>query len=135
MTTRLLRDALLEETKALPNGAAATSTDPFDLEHGDRGRPAHNFELVIEAPALNTTQQPDAKTLKYDVEHSDAAGSGYTTLYEDVITQTGAGGAGAAAAEKRVRLPDDCKRYVRVTVTGSAAGNSSTASMTVYLGF
>lgn len=134
MAPRNIRDAALELTKALPNGAAATSTDPFDMEHGSRGRPPHNVELVLEAPVLNTTQQPDAKTLIYTVEHSDASGSGYTTL-ASILTQTGAGGAGAAAAEARYRLPDTCKRYVRVTATGSASGNSSTASMTVYLAF
>jgi len=50
-----------------------------------------------------------------------------------VLVQTGAGGAGAAAATARFAIPSDCERYVRVTATNSGTGDASGASMTVNL--
>ncbi len=139
MTAPLVVDALLKQTAALPDGAASTSTAAIDLEKTSRGDFTGHIkapDLIIEAPVLNTTQQPNAKTLIYKVEQdTDPAFGTVETLYAAVITQTGAGGTGAAAASKRVALPVDVKRYVRVTATGSASGNASAASMVAYLAF
>lgn len=133
----LVADALLRQTKALPNGAASATTDGFDLELTTRGSlTGMKPELYIEAPALTTAEQPDGKTTIYSVEHADdAAFSGVAVLYSAVLTQTGAGGAGSAAATRRLPLPTDVKRYVRVKATGSTTGNNSTKSMTTSLLF
>jgi hypothetical protein len=133
----LVADGGMRQTKALPNGAANTSTNGFDLEQSTRGSlTGMKPELYIEAPALNVTEQPNSKTMIYSVEHADdSAFSGVAVLYSAVLTQTGAGGAGAAAATRRLALPTDVKRYVRVKATGSASGDSSTKSMTVSLLF
>lgn len=132
----LLKDKKLRVTKALPNGAASVTTDGFDLGHGTKGEVVSPFELLISAPALTTGEQPDAKTIKYTIEHdTDAAFGTVATLLPDVLTQTGAGAAGAAAATKRVRLPSDTKRHVRVKATGSAIGDASPKSVTVELVF
>jgi hypothetical protein len=93
-------------------------------------------ELLIQAPALTTGQLADAATMKYSVQHAASADfSDATLLAGDVLVQTGAGGAGAAAAEVRVGLPGDVKRYVRVRAINSAAGNASTKSLTESLVF
>jgi hypothetical protein len=54
-----------------------------------------------------------------------------TVLYLDLITQTGAGGAGAAGATKRFKLPSDALRIIGFRAVNSAAGNASAASATL----
>lgn len=132
-----VRDANLIITRALPNGAATVNSNGIDLGSktawGDR---LAQCELLLSAPALTTTQQPDAKTLTYTIQHDDASDFGSAaTLAGSVIVQTGAGGAGAAAATFRMKIPTNCKRYVRVAIVGSATGDSSGASATLELLF
>lgn len=133
-----VRDASHVVTKALPNGAADIYTDGIDLGGSAQAQFAggHACELLIEAPALATADLGDAATMKYEVQHdTDSAFGTAKSLYGVVLTQTGAGGAGAAAASKRVALPTDVKRYVRVKATNSAAGDASDKSVTVSLVF
>lgn len=127
-----LRDALLKVTKALPNGAASTTSDPIDLGHGSRGDFVADVEFKISAPALGTSPMGDAKTMKYDVITSDSSNmSGPTTVIAAAITQTGAGGVGAAAATYTFKLPVDVQRYVAVKSTGSTTGDASASSVTL----
>lgn len=124
-----LKDAKLKKNKALPNGAAATTTDAIDLGHGSGGELVADVEFVINAPALGATPLPDGKTMIYAVVESDNADlSSPTVVYDRVLVQTGAGGAGAVAASKRFRLPTTVKRYIGVRATGSAAGDASASS-------
>lgn len=126
-----VKDVLLKTTKALANGAAAVTSDPIDLANSSRGDFSANVEFKISAPAMNATEMPDAKTMKYDIITSDAENMGTpTTLVTAAITQTGAGGVGCAAAEYTFRLPLTVKRYVAIKATGSASGNATTASLT-----
>lgn len=129
-----MRDANLKVTRALPNGAAAVTSTSID--NGKRTSQAYQrgdaVEFLLSAPAMNATEMPDAKTMIYDIIHSDNSDlSSPSILYDNVITQTGAGGVGCAAATKRVRLPSDAKAYIGFTATGSAAGNATTASATL----
>jgi len=130
-----LRDTQLKVTKALSNGVGSVYTDSIDLGHGSNGDFLAQVELLISAPALTTGQLGDAATMKYDILHSDSPdlSSGASVLETAAITQTGAGGAGAVAATKQVRLPVDVKRYVGVKATNSASGNASAKSVTVEL--
>ncbi len=131
---RMLRDAELQVTKALPNGAATVNSGSIDLEHSTNGVHVADCELLIEAPALATADLPDTKTMTYDVEHSDDDSS-WSDLANGVLVQTGADGAGAAAATARVRLPSTVKRYVRAVATNSGAGDASDKSVTAGLVF
>lgn len=127
-----LKDTLVKVTKALPNGAASTTSDAIDLGHGDKGDFLAPVEFKISAPALGATPLPDAKTMKYSIVHSDNSDlSSPSTLMPDVITQTGAGGAGDTAETLVVRLPVDVKRYIGLKATGSASGDASGATMTL----
>jgi hypothetical protein len=130
----MLRDAELQVTKALPNGAATVNSGSIDLEHSTNGVHVADCELLIEAPALATADLPDTKTMTDDVEHSDDDSS-FSDLANGVLVQTGADGAGAAAATARVRLPSTVKRYVRVVATNSGTGDASDKSMTAGLVF
>lgn len=129
-----MRDASLKITRALPSGAATVNSAGLDLGGGPR---ANNlgFELLLSAPAVTTGMLGDAATIKYKLQHdTDPAFGTATDLYgTDVLTQTGAGGAGAVAATKRVALPSDCKRYVRMVATKSATGDASSVSATLEL--
>lgn len=125
----LLRDA----STALPNGAASTTSDVFDLGlNASRGQTPGGFEIVISAPALGATPLPNAKTMIYSVECDDDPAFGSpTVLIPSVITQLGAGGVGDAAKVARVRLPNGCERYVRVKATGSGSGDASGSTFSV----
>jgi hypothetical protein len=127
-----IRDALLKFSKTLPNGAANVVGATVDLALSAFGDFLAQAEFLLSVPALTTTQQPDAKTLTFDVIHSDNADlSAPVTLYPGVLVQTGAAGAGAAAATFTFRVPLDVKRYLGIKATGSATGDSSAASFTL----
>ena len=131
---RKLRDAELQVTKALPGSATTIYTDSIDLEQDTTGVFVADCELLIEAPALVVGDLANGETMTYDVEHSDDDES-FSDLANGVLVQTGADGAGAVAAEARLRLPSTVKRYVRVAATNSAAGDASDKSVTAGLVF
>jgi hypothetical protein len=136
--TMQLKDSDLQETLALPNGAATTAQSTgFDLGNGtDLASHGGVCELLIEAPALTTAELPDAETMTYDVYHDDSSDfSGETLLHSAALVQTGAGGAGDAAASKRVGIPSDVKRYLRIKATNSGAGDASGSDATSSLVF
>ncbi len=133
-----LKDAGLINADALPNGATTVNGTAFDLGAiSDRGAFLADCELEISAPALTTSELPDSQTMTYDVQASTTSdfSSGNKDLGKGVLVQTGAGGAGAAAAVERFRLPSNCPRYVRINATNSGAGNASGKSMTNSLCF
>jgi len=128
-----VQDKKLTRSAALPATGGAT----VELASIDMGKGEHyeECELVIEAPALNSTELPDGETVTYRVQHS-ADDAAWSILYGSVIVQTGASGSGADAAEDRVRLPSNCGRYVRVQAeTSSTAGDCSGKSATESLRF
>ena len=132
-----VKDANFVTTKALPNGAAAVQSSGFDLNlRTARGARLEDYELEIVAPALVTGDLPDTKTMIYDVQMDTVSNfASPTTIAKQVLTQTGAGGVGAAAAACRFRIPSDCEQYIRVQATNSGAGDASDKSMTVQLCF
>jgi hypothetical protein len=124
-----VRDGLMNATIALPAAAGAVHTPVIDLGAPSAdGAPATDFvaqcELLVTAPALDTTQLPDTTTAIYEVEQSANGTSNFTALTAALITQTGADGAGAAAATARLRLPTNVQRYIRVTVTTANVGEA-----------
>ncbi|MCL4193983.1 MAG: hypothetical protein KJZ87_19755 [Thermoguttaceae bacterium] len=132
-----VKDASLVRSVALPNGANTVYSDGIDLGAlSGRGARLYEAELLIEAPALVTADLGDGATMKYSIQTDDDAAFGSPTVVAaDVIVQTGAGGAGAAAQTYRWRIPTGCERHVRVRAVNSAAGDASDKSMTVSLCF
>lgn len=130
-----LKDAALKLTRALPNGAATVYASPgIDTNKATaQGKQLAGMEFILTAPAMNTTEMPDAKAMIYSilVDDVDPVDSASDVLMPSVITQTGAGGAGCAAVTYRFRLPTNAKRIVGFRAVGSASGNSTTASATL----
>ena len=133
-----LRDAQVKNTRALPSAASTTVTSTgIDTQNGTNGNFVADCEFLVSAPAVNTTMAPDTRTFTYNVIHSvNSDMSSPATLYSAVITQTGAGGAGAAAATFRGRLPKNVRRYVGITVvSGASTADASSVSATLELLF
>ena len=134
--SRKVKDRELIKAFALPNGAATTVSAGIDLQNSTIGEFEAGIEVEIEAPSLSTAQLPDTKTMIYDLYHDTASGFGSEVLLASaVVTQTGASGAGAAAATNKVRLPSNVKRYIRAKATNSGTGNASAASANLQLLF
>lgn len=129
-------DAQLKETLALGTADGTVQTTGFDLGAlTARGARLADCELKISAPALTTTELPDADTCTYSIETDDNSSfSSAKIVNAAILVQTGAGGAGADAAAVRFKPPSDCERYIRVKAilaggTGDCSGSSLTASL------
>jgi len=132
-----VRDVNAKATRALPASAGTVYSAGIDLGNGPKGDFVAEVEVKISAPALNTTQLPDTRTMTYSVQqHDDADFGAPTTIQADVIVQTGAGGAGAAAATYTFRLKLGVERYIRLKVVGgSSIGDCTGATATLELLF
>lgn len=131
-----LVDATFKETLALGTADGTVQTTGFNLGAlSARGARLADCELEVVAPALTTTELPDADTCTYSVETDDNSGFSSAKIIADkILVQTGAGAAGAATATVRFRLPSDCEQYVRVKAvlaggTGDCSGKSLVASL------
>jgi hypothetical protein len=128
-------------TRALPNGAATVySTPGIDLGIStQQGVAPGSVEFLLSAPAMNATQMPDAKTMIYSilVDTVNPVDGSSSVQMASVITQTGAGGVGCAAATYRFRLPTAMvlasATIVGFKAVGSASGDATTASATLEL--
>ena len=125
---RLLKDALLIASAALPNADATPPTVTLDLGV----QPFSAVERIGVTLATTASTAVNAKTLVFTFQHSDAATSGYATIAElGIITVTGAATAYSAFTQK-VKLPPSIKRYLRVSCQGEAGGgNASNGAMTL----
>jgi len=126
---RNLADADLTESVALPAAPGTVVTDSVDL--GDAPH-VSGAELRFNAPALDATQLPDTETVTYSVEESDD-GLSFTPLCT-VGVQTGAAGAGAAAASFRFAPASTGSRYHRLSALSSGgAGDQSGATAEIQI--
>lgn len=133
-------DNELIETRALSNGAGTVKGAAIEVGCGTPDDFPINVEFKIEAPALTTTQLPNSETMKYSLITADTStfddDGSLATLLPDVLTQTGASSAGAAAASWQGRAPiGGVRKYIGVkavkTGTGDCTGVSVTLSMLV----
>ena len=133
MNSQLLnKDYGMKVTKTLPASDTVANSAGIDLGHDATGRVPLGTEILIEAPALAVGELGNGNTMIYAVQmDTDSAFGSPTSIYGTVLTQTGAGGVGAAAATKRVALPSDCERYIRVTATADTNLDASAKSMVV----
>jgi len=124
-------DAALTRSVALPASAGSVYTEGINLQSGPNDHHLAPMELLIEAPALATGLLPDTKTAVYVLQHDDDPEFSSPVDLQTVLTQTGAGGEGADAASKRVRLPHDVKQHVRLKITTDASADASGATATL----
>lgn len=133
-----IRDALMKQTLVLPSAANTNTSGATGLD--TEATSAADFvaltECLVTAPALNTTQLPNAATMTYNLlasANSNMAGA--VVLQSAVLTQTGAGGVGAAAATARARIPTNIGitgRFVALQAVGAASnGNCAGSSATL----
>ena len=125
LNIRTLQDANLRVTKALPAAAAANFSDPIDMKTAIPGRVALPVELSVTLPA--TPALADAKTITLTVKDSPDNVTFSPVAELPAIVSTGAGGLGAAALDRRFKLPIALNRYVRLDAAVLAAGGDSTA--------
>lgn len=123
--TRRLQDANLVKTKALPAANAANASDSIDLGQTTLGPAADDIEVEISIPA--TPALVDAKTITLTLKDS-ADNSSFAAIPSiATLVQTGAGGAGAAAASRRFKLPPSTRQYLRLDAAVENGGGSNIA--------
>jgi len=127
---REVKDALLKKTVALPAAASSTVyTASINLGTGDK---VAGMDILITAPALDTTALPDTRTVTYTVQASTDNSSFSAASAVGTLTQTGASTAGAAATTLRVALPSNAAQYIRLAITtGGSTGDCSGVSGSV----
>lgn len=127
-----LKDALLIRTLALPAAGAAANTDPIDL--GQEPPNEFRFEVELDLPALPSLADTKKATI---VLEDSADGTTFAAIPGlDALEVAGAGGTGAEAIKRRLRLPADVRQYLRANVTVEAAAGDNTAqSLTMALVF
>lgn len=126
-----LKDASLNQTFALPNGAATTYGADIDLgaTTGDRVSAGHEFEVTIPNFAVGNLANSETVTINL---YSGAAAEPTTIEAGTLAVYTGAGGVGATGSTFRVKVPSDCPRYIRFgAVKTGATGDASSLSATV----
>ena len=119
----------MKKTIALPNAGGGTVYSA-GVELGvltARGASETASEFVVTAPALTVVMLPDGETCKYSIQRAtDAAFSSPEMFAADVLVQTGAGAAGAAAASARIGVPTNHLAFYRLRIVLSpGAANSS----------
>jgi len=123
--------ALNPAAKSLPAAAGTADTASMDL-NATGPLILRRTEFQLGVPALAVLALPNGETATYTLQDSadDTAFVAVQVLTE--ATQTGAGGAGAAAKTIRFSVPSDIRRYIRVRVTTSGgSGDCSASDMTL----
>jgi hypothetical protein len=114
--------------------AAGANTATFDLEQVTGGN-IENVVFELAGPALTTAQLTDNKVLTYTLQDS-ADGTTFAAVDPLITTtQTGAGGAGAAAKTIRFQLPVNTRRYVRIAQTATSTPGTLGVAMVAKLLF
>lgn len=122
---RFTKDAALVILTALAAAGATANSAAINLGAVEPGQLVNEFDVLIEVPA--TPSLVDAKTVIFTLQDS-ADGTTFAAIPElATLTILGAGGVGAAAAERRVKLPTSVRQYLRLSQVTLAAGGDNTA--------
>lgn len=115
----------MKVAKALPAAGASATSDWIDLGTATPGVTLEHVDFVMAVGA--TPNLADAKTVTLEIEDSADEASSALVAALDALVVTGAGGVGAAAAERRVKLPPGVRRFIRLKATVEAVGGDNTA--------
>lgn len=122
-----MKDLNQSISQALPAAAANNNSGTIDLGTSTAGN-VEDVALLIEVPALPALV--DAKTVIITVQDS-ADGVTFAAVADiGVVTLTGAGGVGTSAFAKEVKIPFNCRRYLRFNQAVLTAGGDNTAKST-----
>lgn len=123
MSLRKILDISLRQALALPAANASAASAGVYLGTGPH---LDKIEVDLNVPALPNLV--DAKTATFTFKDS-ADGVTYAAIPElTTLVLTGAGGAGADAAQRTVRLPTSFRGWLRVDCAVQAAGGDNTAA-------
>jgi len=130
-----MKDLNLTITRALTSADGSVTSTDFDLgavsTGGRAGSSTRNVELVVELPALASSELNTADTLTITVQTGDSATP--TTSANLVAVVTGTGSA-IAAQTLKFRLPPTVGQYVNVKfTTAGTTGDMSAKSATISL--
>lgn len=124
-TNRAIQDALLTTVHVLPAAGANVNGGSIDLGQTTANPINEKIEVELSVPA--TPSLVDAKTIIYSFQDS-ADNVTFVAIPElATLTSTGAGGVGAAAVLRNVKLPSSTRRYINVNAAVLAAGGDNTA--------
>lgn len=126
-----MKDAALDVTLTLPNGAATTTSPGIDFQSGLQ---LADLELRFDAPAVLLAKLGDGETITYTLEGSDTSNFSVVRQSVPLGVQTGvtANPSAAAISNVRHRLPTNGWRYWRAKAVKTGAGtNASTLSATL----
>jgi hypothetical protein len=125
---RLLKDAQLIASTALPN-AANTVTATINL-----GPQPYSASERINI-RINTTAGNGANnsTITAVFQHSNESNANFTNIPElATLVLTDANNAGYPATERKVKLPQSARQYLRVSATGvTGGGNAANGTLTL----
>jgi hypothetical protein len=122
---RAFKDLQLIKTSALPAAAANNSTAAIDLQQAAAGVNLDKVDVEVAVPA--TPSLVDAKVITFTIQDS-ANGTDFDAVTGlSTLVVTGAGGAGAAAATRTVKLPTGTRRYIRANAAVESGGGSNIA--------
>jgi hypothetical protein len=132
-----VKDELLKVTKALPAGAATTTSLALDTGTSTRGDQVALMELLLTYPALTLAQLPNTKTMTYDIISSPNADlSSPTVAVAGIAVQTGVTGTDpTVGGTARYRIASNGARYWGCRATGIATVDGSASSMTLQMVF
>ena len=129
LNTRLLRDAGLSITKALPNNTNNTS-DPIDIGSGPWNPEEITVEVSVPAIAAHTT----ANNLQIQLYHGDATNSLAATTPLIEVDVLGVVSTGSVAQVTRFKLPPGTKRYIAFHAIATTDNcSAATATYTLLL--
>jgi hypothetical protein len=127
LNTRLVRDAGLVVTKALPNNTNNTS-DAIDIGSG----PFNPEEIVVEVSVPAIAAHTTANNLQIQLYHGDASNSLAVTTPLVEVDVLGVVSTGSVALIKRFKLPPGTKRYIafhNIATTDDCSAVTATYSL------
>lgn len=128
--SRLITDADLIKTKALPAADAANAADSIDL--GGAGVAVlENIELKVDLPILPALVDDKTVTLTVEDSADDSSFTAIAGLATLVATGTETPGT-AAALSRTYKLPSSTRRYVRVAAAVLVGGGDNTGVSYTY---
>jgi len=142
-----LKDKQILQEDSLPTADGTAYSTAIDLgalaSYTLNPSPGGRFvgELLIEIPALTTTQLPDDDTITFSILSEttlDANGIDGNSTVEaaDIAKVTGAGGAGISATNFRYGIYSNFPRYIGVkAVAAGGTGDISGSDMTTSIVF
>jgi len=125
--------ALHNRTLSLPAGGGTSTSALIDGAATPLPEHAGDIVAVLDAPALTTAQLPNGETITYSFLESNNADLSSPISTTQLGVQSGAGGAGAAAAVFGCRPKNAGGKYwgFKAVASASAAATAATAKLSL----